>query len=209
MFSKLRLLLLALALPAALHAAGDEDPQVAINAKLREGLRNMTLQLRDAQGQLATLTATNAASEAKVKDLTAKLDRLTKQSAADKAAADKTRADYEEKFAAQDTRNAQQVEALGKWKKGYEELLAKAKGIEAQRAQLSAQKIELDRKVADQQRRNLALYELGKEILHRYERYGLGDALLAREPFVGISKVKFETYIQDNSDKLADQKIKP
>jgi chromosome segregation ATPase len=209
MLSKFRFLVLALALPVALHAAGDDDPQAAINAKLREGLRNMTLQLRDAQGQLATLTATHAQDEVTIKDLTAKLEKLTKASAADKAAADKTIADYEAKFAAQDARNAQQVVALSKWKKGYEELLAKAKEIDAKRAELATQKIELDRKVADLQRRNIALYDLGKEILHRYERYGLGDAILAREPFVGVSKVKFENYIQDNADKLADQKAKP
>jgi hypothetical protein len=209
MLSKFRILVLVLALPAALHAAGDEDPQVAINAKLREGLRNMTLQLRDAQGQVATMTATHAQDEATIKDLTAKLDKLTKQSAADKASADKTIADYEAKFAAQDTRNAKQVEALAAWKKGYNELLAKAKEIDARRADLAQQKILADRRIADLERRNLALYDLGKEILHRYERYGLGDAILAREPFVGVSKVKFENYIQDNADKLADQKAKP
>jgi len=51
--------------------------------------------------------------------------------------------------------------------------------------------------------------EVLQEILHRYENYGLGDAILAREPFTGIAKVKFETYIQDHADQLADQKIKP
>jgi len=201
-------LLVLLLLPLALRAA-DEDPQAAINAKLRDGLRNTMLQLRDAQGQIATLTATHTQDDAKIKELTAKLKALSEQAAADKAAAAKTKADYETKFAGQDARNAQQVEALAKWHKAYDELLAQAKVIDAKRAELAKQKILADRKIADQQRKNQELYELGKEILHRYERYGLGDALLAREPFVGISKVKFETYIQDNADKLTDQKVKP
>ena len=202
------LLLLALQLGSALRAA-DEDPQAAINAKLRDGLRNTMIQLQTVQGQNATLTATNVQNEARIKDLTAKLAAATKSEAATKAEAAKTKADYEAKFAAQDTRNAQQVEALAKWHKAYDELLAKAKEIDAKRAELAQQKILADRKIATQQTKNQALYELGKEILRRYEHYGLGDAILAREPFVGISKVKFETYIQDNSDKLADQKIKP
>ena len=36
-----------------------------------------------------------------------------------------------------------------------------------------------------------------------------GEALTAREPFVGVTRVKFENLIQDYQDKLADQKIKP
>jgi chromosome segregation ATPase len=202
-----RLFLLLVLVLGPLRAA-DQDPQIAINAKLREGLRNTMVQLRDAQTQVSTLQATQTENEAKIKDLTARLDHLTKQAADDKAAADKTVADLKEQVAAQDARNAEQVEAIGKWKKSFDQLLIQAKAIDAKRAALAAEKIALTRKVENQQRKNEALYTLGKEILHRYEHYGLGDALAAREPFTGITKVKFETYIQDNSDKLADQKIK-
>jgi hypothetical protein len=44
--------------------------------------------------------------------------------------------------------------------------------------------------------------------LKRYQHYGLGDAITAKEPFSGIAKVKLENYVQDKSDALADQKIK-
>lgn len=189
--------------------AADEDPQVAINAKLREGLRNTMLQLQTAQGQVATLTATQTENEAKIKDLQARLDKLTKQSSDDKLTSDKSIADLKEQVAAQDTRNARQVEALGKWKTAYNKLVDQAKAIDAKRAALVTEKIALTRKVEDQQRKNEALYTLGKEILKRYEHYGLGDAILNREPFTGIAKVKFENYIQDKSDGLTDQKIKP
>lgn len=199
------LLSLATLLPA-LRAQEQPDPVVQ---KLRENLRSTMLQLRDLQGQVANAQAVKLQDDAKIKDLTAKLAKITKQSAEDKSAADKTIADLTEKNAAQDTRNAQQVEALGKWKKGFNELLEKAKAIDAKRAELAQQKILLDRKVAEQQRKNWAMYDLGKEILRRYEHYGLGDAITAREPFIGLSKVKFETYIQDNGDRLADAKIKP
>lgn len=200
------LLLSFVTLLPALRAQEPPDPVVQ---KLRENLRNTMLQLRELQGQVATAQAVKLQDDAKIKDLGTKLERVTKQSADDKTIADKTIADLRAQVAEQDTRNARQIEALGKWKKSFNELLAKAKEIEAKRAELAQQKILLDRKVADQQRKNWAMYELGKEILHRYEHYGLGDAITAREPFVGLSKVKFETYIQDNGDKLADQKIKP
>lgn len=200
------LLLSLVTLLPALRAQDQPDPVVQ---KLRENLRNTMLQLRDLQGQVANAQAVKLQDDAKIKELSAKLERITKQSADDKMVADKTIADLRAQVAEQDARNAQQVEALGKWKKGFNELLAKAKEIDAKRAELAQQKILLDRKVAEQQRKNWAMYELGKEILHRYEHYGLGDAITAREPFVGLSKVKFETYVQDMGDKLADQKIQP
>jgi len=202
------LLLLVLMLPALPAVAQEEDQQVAINAKLRESLRNTMVQLRDAQGQVATLQATQAASEAKIKDLEAQVKKLVKQASDDKLVSDKSIADLQAQVAAQDTRNARQLEALAKWKEGYNKLVDQAKAIDARRGELAARVIVLDRKVADQQRRNQALYDLGKQILKRYEHYGLGDAILNREPFTGIAKVKFENYIQDNADKLADEKIK-
>jgi hypothetical protein len=205
----MRRLILLLSLATLLPALRAQEPPDPVVQKLRENLRSTMLQLRDLQGQAANAQAVKLQDDAKIKDLTAKLAKITKQSAEDKAAADKTIADLTEKNVAQDTRNAQQVEALGKWKAAFNELLAKAKAVDAKRAELAQQKILLDRKVAEQRRRNWAMYDLGKEILRRYEHYGLGDAITAREPFVGLSKVKFETYIQDNGDRLADEKIKP
>ena len=84
-----------------------------------------------------------------------------------------------------------------------------ANAKEAQRAQLADKVIALDRRVADQQTRNAAMYKVGTEVLSRYEKFGIGDALTSREPFVGLTRVKFENLIQDYADKLADERIKP
>ena len=53
------------------------------------------------------------------------------------------------------------------------------------------------------------MYRLGNEVLDRYAQFGLGTAISAREPFVGITKVKFQTLLQDYQNKLTDQTIKP
>jgi len=95
---------------------------------------------------------------------------------------------------------------------GATELNVVRHGVQAAAAQGDAEIPQLIvklRKTADQQRRNEAMYKLGREVLDRYERFGLGDALTAREPFVGLTRVKFENLIQDYADKLTDQKIKP
>jgi hypothetical protein len=48
------------------------------------------------------------------------------------------------------------------------------------------------------------MYQAGMEILDRYEKFGLGDAILAREPFTATQRVKFQNLVQDLSDKLTD-----
>ena len=62
----------------------------------------------------------------------------------------------------------------------------------------------LQNTVADRERRNLELYGIGKEILERYENFAFGKALLAREPFTGLAKVKLEEQVQEYKDKLTD-----
>ena len=139
--------------------------------------------------------------------MTAQVEALTKQSAADKDAADKAITDLKAKVADQDTELTQLKDALGKWKEGYAKAADIASAKEAERA--ASQVILLDRKVADRETKNAELFRIGSEILRRYERFGIGDALAAREPFVGIARVKLENQVQDYQDKLLDQKIKP
>jgi hypothetical protein len=53
------------------------------------------------------------------------------------------------------------------------------------------------------------MFKVGSEILTRFEKFGLGTAITAREPFIGLTRVKLQNLMQDYADKLADQKIKP
>ena len=68
---------------------------------------------------------------------------------------------------------------------------------EAQRAKLEDQVNQLNRRVADQQTKNAGMFKIANEILVRYERFGLGDALTAREPFTGITRVKLQSLFED------------
>jgi plasmid stability protein len=177
--------------------------------RLRQMLRSTMLQLRDAQNQVATLQSAQTENEKAKKALSDRLDELTKQAAADKDAATKTIADLNAKVTDQTTLISQMKDALEKWKEAYNKAVELANTKEAQRAKFESQAIALQRRVDDDESKNLALYNLGKEILDRYQRFGLGTAITAREPFVGITKVKLENLVQDYSDKLLDQTIKP
>jgi len=191
---------------STLHAA---DQANSPEDRLRGMLRSTMLQLRDAQNQVATLQSAQAESDKAKKTLSDRVDELTKQAAADKDSATKTIADLNTKVTDQDTLLAQLKDALEKWKGAYTKAVEVANTKEAQRAKFESQAIVLQRRVDDAETKNLALYQLGKEVLNRYEKFGLGTAITAREPFVGITKVKLENLVQDYSDKLSDQIIKP
>ena len=50
--------------------------------------------------------------------------------------------------------------------------------------------------------RNAEMLTLGREILERYKRKGLGAVITGSEPFVQASRVKLENLAQDYEDKL-------
>jgi hypothetical protein len=82
-----------------------------------------------------------------------------------------------------------------------------ARRSEEERAKLANDAvIQLERLVDDRQEKNLALYKIASEILQRYQNFGLGNALAAREPFVGITRVKLQNLVQDYQDKLLDER---
>lgn len=167
------------------------------DTRMRDALRNTMLQLRNCQGDQATLQAAKAEADEVNKGLTEKVDSLTAQNAkADKLAA------------AQTAELLKYREAIGKWQAAYQKATTLAGNTESERAKLASKVILLQRQVDDQQRKNLALYKIGNEILTRYEHFGLGDALAAKEPFVGVTRVKLQNFVQDYRDKLADQEIK-
>lgn len=202
-----RLLSLLIVLSLAPAFAADQPDAAAL--KLREQLRNTMLQLRTVQGERDTLQAEKTTLEAEKKTLTANVDKLTKQSIADKDASEKQIAKLTDKSTAQEAELTQLKEALEKWKASHQQAVALAQAKEDARAAAAQEVIVLKRKVADQQTRNLGMYKVGKEILAKYEGFGLGTAVTAREPFTGLMKVKLENLVQDYSDKLDAERLKP
>lgn len=194
MSQKIILLLGALALTCT---SSLQSADATAETKLRESLRNTMLQLRTVQNDKVALQAQQGENEQKLKALTAQVAALMKQaSEAEKASAD------------QAVELAKFKEAIEKWKVAYEQSSTVASAKEIERARLAESSIMLQRHVADLQTRNAALFKLGNEILLRYERFSLGDALAAKEPFTGITRVKLENLVQDYQDKLAAHKAR-
>jgi chromosome segregation ATPase len=173
----------------------------ADDARLRETLRTLTVRLRSAETERNTLLSDKAQLEQEKKALTGKVDALNKQVAADKEKLDQLDAKQKE---LDDTK-----ESLAKWKVAYEQIQTAAQKSEAERAKLASESIILKRNLEDRERKNLELFKTANEILTRYEKFGLGEALTAKEPFTGIARVKLENQVQDYQDKIADERVKP
>ncbi len=186
-----------------------EDPAAAVLKRMRDQLRTVMIQQQKTEADRAALAAEKIDLEEKNNALDAKFKQLAKESNAAKTDAGDKIAKLTAKVADQEASIAKIQEALAAWKKGHAEIVEAAKKIEAQRAELVARVILLDRKDADQQRKNSELYKIGSEVLAKYESFGLGTAITAREPFTRNMRVKLETLVQDFGDKLADNKIKP
>ena len=93
------------------------------------------------------------------------------------------------------------------WTTGYDQYVEFSTKTENERAKLAVQAIMLQRVVADRESKNLELFKTGSEILDRYEKYSLGEAFLAKEPFIGITRVKLQELVQDYKDKLSAQRV--
>lgn len=189
--------------PAAEKKGGNPAEQ-----KMRETIRNTMIQLRDANAKLATAQAAQSEAEEKVKDLQGQLEELTKKSSAERKTAADAIDDLKTKLASSELQANHLAESLAKWKLGYAKLAEYAKATEGKRAELASKVVLQDRIIADQRVKNAEMYRLGTEVLDRYAKFGLGTAILAREPFVGVTKVKFENLIQEYQNKLADNTIR-
>ncbi len=193
-----------------------EDASSTTETRLREALRQTTLQERDLQNQMIELQAAkdqadkdNAGLKAKVETLDIQAAALTKQAAEDKAQAGKAIDDLHAQATDQAAQIARLNQALTEWKNAYRQVAQLATEKEAARAKLALQAALLQRMVDDRETKNLELFQTGSEILVRYEKFGLGDAIGAKEPFVGLSRVKLESLVQGYKDRLLNQTVTP
>jgi len=186
--------------------AQEEDEATA---KLREGLRGAVLQVRDLQGQIAALQAAAIAKEQEVAKLTAELKKVNADLIAERNTSANMVTGLNTRIGELEGDLADKTVANEKWRVEFTQMTERARKLESERDQLKAVGLAKDRKIADQQAKNALMYKAGTEILDRYERHGLGDAILSKEPFVGASRAKFQTLMQEYQDKLLDARIQP
>ena len=196
-------ILLAAASPLCAQTAAP-----TVESRLREQLKGMAGQLRTLETEKAALTADKAAAEEKAKKLETQVADLGKKLVEATDAATKQAEKLNGEIAAKNTEIEQTKAELAKATKFGSDAAALANKTKAERDKLAAEKIQLTRIVADQRMKNGKMFEIGNEILTRYEKFGFGTAITAREPFVGITRVRLETLIEEYGGKLAEQRLK-
>jgi len=177
-------------------------------ARLRETLRSTTLQLRTSQNDLSTAQAARDALATEKTALETELAKFQKQLVADRLDNDKTVASQKAIVAGQAAELSATRAELEKTRASLAKVVDYARKTETERNALTSRVAQLETQAEDQIGRNVALYKLGNEILDRYAKFGLGQAIIAREPFIGTTRVKLENQVQDYGDQLRAQRIK-
>ncbi len=176
--------------------------------RLREQIKMLTTQLRAAETERATVQVDKQTLETKVKTLEKQSEEISKQMAADKDAAKLEAEKLRAEIAAREGEISSTKDLLVKADAFGKQSAELAKKTEAERAKLASENVQLKRTVSDQRARNAKMHEIGTEILSRYEKFGLGTAITAREPFVGITRARLEALVEDYSGQLAGQRIR-
>ncbi len=201
---------LLLTAAAPLHARPQADPA----AKLREQLKATLLQLRAARTEAANARAAQAVAEAKTAGLEERNKQLQARVAAQggeiaeiRAASEESAIKLNNTIAGRDKRIAQYRQGLAEWKAGYHKAAAVARRKEEQRAALASEIVTLRHTVADRERKNIGLFNTACEILDRFEKFSLGKALSAREPFIRSNRVRIESLVEGYRSDIIDNRI--
>ena len=177
-------------------------------AKLKESLRAALIQARTLQSQKEQAEAAKQDAEQKNEALTAELEALKAKAAEEGEKAAREISDLKKRGEQQATSIQELQGALQEWKDAHRKTSELASKTEAERVKWAGRAADLQKQSEDQRAKNLEMYRIGSEILERYEGFGLGTAIRAREPFIGTMRVKLQNLAQDYAEKLAGQKTK-
>lgn len=194
----------ALSLTLAGTAGAAEDP--GIENQLRNQLRSTVTQLRELQDQQATLQAQKTAAEQERDALKKKAGgggaapsaKAVAAAAALKRSLAGARQDAE---AARQAASQTQAE-LAQAKQQLEQAQAALRSLQAQDEELKATLASTSSTLEACKVKNVELISVGNEVLDRFKKVGVSGAVLAREPFTGLHRIKLQNLAQGYEDRL-------
>lgn len=199
---------LTIAVLLATVSAGRAEEQDA-EAKFREALRSTMMQLREAQAKTAEMEAASVQAQMEADKAKKQVASLQSQMMDERNASANQ---ITELRAAVDQRNDRitGLEAqIAKWEKDYAAMVEKARQAEFANAQAKARIATLERTVKEQQIKNIEMKQTAEEILDRYAATSLGTSVLAREPFIGVTRAKLQTLMQDLETRVRAATLQP
>ncbi len=179
---------------------GNEQTAQAL-ARAQGLLRQLAQEKAAVDTELAQLRAENAKlkksvgrTEAQLAESQASLESSTRE-----ATSVRTKLGGTEKRLERTTGQLREVVAK------YKEQALKLRETEAQRNELQANLEATSRQLEDAERKNLALYQINRDVLAEFEQEGPWDGLLRKEPVTGFKQVEIENLVQEYEDRMRDQ----
>lgn len=191
---------LALLASSGAHAEGMEE-------RLRTQLRSTTQQLQALQSEQAQAAAARSAAESQLSTAQAQIKRLETELAKARQQNEQLAGQQAALHEAAQAQVAASNEQVGKFKQAYEELLTRARGVEAARVQLTGDLAARDEQLQQCTTRNHEMYQVAREVLDAYERIDVADVVKLRQPFASRARVKFEELAQSYGDRLYDTQL--
>lgn len=193
----------ALALGLALLASSEAHAE-GMEERLRTQLRSTTQQLQALQSEQAQAAAARSAAESQLSTAQAQIKRLEAELAKARQQSEQLAGQQAALHEAAQAQVAASNEQVGKFKQAYEELLTRARGVEAARVQLTGDLAARDEQLQQCTTRNHEMYQVAREVLDAYERIDVADVVKLRQPFASRARVKFEELAQSYGDRLYD-----
>ncbi|MEQ1592648.1 MAG: hypothetical protein ABL892_09695 [Thiobacillaceae bacterium] len=199
----------------ALHAEATDK-----SSREREALRRMQQQLSQVQGQVGALEEEKTRmaddldkAQKSSKSVESKAERLQRELGAGKrqqVSLTKELTVTREELATTTQRLAETQKALSETSNKLTDTTRTLQQTDAEKRNLESIKQRNERDIASCERKNVALYELGRSLMYRFENKSCAETLAQKEPFTGLKQVETENLLEEYRDKLDDQKlIKP
>jgi chromosome segregation ATPase len=193
-----------------LAAGGAHAQSSAAEERLRDQLRQATVQLRDAQDSIADLKAqlekaNNQLEAQRAAPAVAKPKPNTAENAALRTAVeerDQRITEYQQRL--EDTQKL-----LGQWQQAYHQAAALAKARDADAKKLEAQYAEASRRGETCAKDNAELVKISRQLLDRYTKKGVWSSLLDAEPVTQIHRIRLEALAQDYHADIEDHVAPP
>ena len=205
--------LLSMAMLSPAHAADKKSRE-------REALRRMQQQLSQVKGQVGTLEQEKAklvedldkvqASSKAVESEAARLQGEVKASKRQQISATKELTLLKEKLATTEQRLSETQKTLAETTTKLAETTRTLQQTDTEKRSLEAVKVRNEGDLTSCERKNVALYQVGRSLMDRFEKKSCGEILAQKDPFTGLKGVETENLLEEYRDKLDEQKwIKP
>jgi hypothetical protein len=195
-----------IALACCLVAASPARAQDTAESRLREMLRQTTIQLRALQDGQAALTAQLDQAKQERDALKQQLDAVKNAP----PVPDPQVAQLRDAVASLQQQNSALQSGLAKWQGSYQQAAEIARGKDSESRQLGGELKQQSSKLDVCATANGKLITLANDILHLYRSQDFRSLLLGSyEPLLGFKKVQLENLVQDYEDKIDDQHWDP